>query len=104
MTISQINALKRLHRVGDPQSETNRKLREAAQEMRDYLLALTGGESRVLRERGFLPAPGSLLFEYDAGLWVELGKDAPLEALQVFARLVAHGLIEEVERERRRRE
>lgn len=100
MTTSQINALKRLQRDGDPHSATNQKLREAAQEMREYLLEITHGESHVLRNRGFLPTANSLLLEWDAGDWAEVDRDAPIEVLHVFARLVASGLVENVEKER----
>lgn len=99
MTTSQINALKRLQREGDPQSATNQKLREAAQEIREYLLHITHGESQVLRDHGFLPAANSLLLEWDAGDWAEVEREAPLQVLHVFARLVAGGLIEDVEKE-----
>ncbi|RYX82866.1 hypothetical protein EON83_17300 [bacterium] len=103
MTTTQINALKRLQRIGDPDSDTNQKLRDAVGEMASYLKTLIPPigmcpEHVALRPFGMMLINGRLLLEIDAGDWVEVSSVSCLRVLHVFAEMVTRGVVEAVEK------
>lgn len=102
MTAPQLSALKRLERYGDPESDTNRKLREAVQVMVDYIVEIVQPQPGPS-----YPLPGGYGIDFYgtepphlyhiSGHVVE--HDAPLVYLQQFSAAVASGLIVEIERQ-----
>jgi hypothetical protein len=102
MTTNEINALKRLQRVGDPESETNRKVREAVVVIVNYLADIVPPagscpEHTALARFGLMLMNGTFFLEEEPGDWAPVDYEAPLRVLHLFAEVVARGLVERVE-------